>query len=184
MKTFTFKNDVDLALEHISISCDRINLVSLSEAYLNDIYREFTSEITTYMTPEPASHIDETKTFITASIANMQQKQELVVAITTPDGKFLGCAGFHGRGNCRTPELGIWLKKSAHGKKYGQEAIRHLMNWAKDNIDFDYAIYPVDRANIASRKIPESLGGVLWKENELKTASGKILDEVIYKVPV
>jgi hypothetical protein len=40
----------------------------------------------------------------------------------------------------------------------------------------------VDRNNIASRKIPESLGGEIVKKLKLETPSGKILDEVVYKI--
>ena len=48
---------------------------------------------------------------------------------------------------------------------------------------FDYAIYPVDKANVASRKIPESLWGTVFAEKQVQTMSGDILDEVIYKRP-
>ena len=47
---------------------------------------------------------------------------------------------------------------------------------------FDYLIYPVDRANIPSRKIPESLGGIIFEEKKTKTMSGGVLDEVVYKI--
>ena len=66
---------------------------------------------------------------------------------------------------------------------YGREAIKILRHWAIENIDFDYAIYPVDKANIASRKIAESLGGMVIKERKVKTMRGRYLDEVVYKIP-
>ena len=97
-------------------------------------------------------------------------------------GEFLGCCGLHGEGKIRTPELSIWLKKSAHGSGYGREAIQTLMNWSRNNIDFDYFIYPVDRKNIASSKIPESLGGEIMAELKVETPNGKILEEVVYKI--
>ena len=65
-------------------------------------------------------------------------------------------------------EPGIWLKKDAHGKRYGREAIRIVSNRAVDNLDFDYLVYPVDRDNIPSRKIPESMGGLVFEEKKVK----------------
>ena len=42
--------------------------------------------------------------------------------------------------------------------------------------------YPVDRRNIPSRRIPESLGGVVKEEYEKENRSGKILDLVCYHI--
>ncbi len=78
--------------------------------------------------------------------------------------------------------LGIWLKSGAHGNRYGREAINFLVQWTVENVDFDYLRYPVDRANIPSRKIAESLGGTVYEENRVETMSGGILDEVVYKI--
>ena len=105
------------------------------------------------------------------------------VIIDKETGEFLGCCGLHGKNNVRTPELGIWLKKDAHGKKLGREAIKTLCYWAVKNIDFEYLIYPVDRANISSCKIPEYLGGIIFDEKKVENMSGNILDEVVYKIP-
>ena len=96
--------------------------------------------------------------------------------------EFLGICGLHIRTTPATPELGIWLKKSAHGQKLGREAIHCLVDWAKTNLDAAFLIYPVDRQNIPSRKIPESLGGVIFREDKVKNMSGHILDEVIYRI--
>jgi len=39
-----------------------------------------------------------------------------------------------------------------------------LIDRANDNLEFDYMIYPVDKDNIPSRKIAESFGGVVEKD--------------------
>jgi len=114
----------------------------------------------------------------------MKKQEELVLAIVSTDGEFLGCCGLHGREKWTTPELGIWLKKTAHGNRFGQSAIGLLVTWASENLNIDYFIYPVDRENVPSRKIPELLGGTIFKEVKVKTHSGAILDEVIYKINV
>ncbi|OPX97796.1 MAG: hypothetical protein A4E58_01205 [Syntrophorhabdus sp. PtaB.Bin006] len=135
------------------------------------------------MSPRPAERIEETLSFIYESLDGIRKGRDLILAITKKEnGEFLGCCGLQGKGNPRTPELGVWIKKSAHGNKYGQEAIMTLTLWAVETIDFDYVIYPVDKANIASRKIPEALGGIVFEEKKVRARSGGCLDEVVYKI--
>lgn len=55
-------------------------------------------------------------------------------------------------------------------------------DWACENISFDYIKYPVDKRNIPSRKIPESLGGVIAREYKSINQSGFDLDEVEYYI--
>jgi RimJ/RimL family protein N-acetyltransferase len=182
METLAFKKK-PLDLSTINIEGDRVKLLSINESYTEAIFKEFTPEITRYMLPKPAEVIDETKVFISASLKGMKAGRELVLVITASEnGEFLGCCSLHGRSNPNTPEFGIWLKHSAHGKAYGLEAIKILGRWAVENIDFDYAIYPVDRANIPSRMIPESMGGVVIEEKLVKTMREDVLDELVYKI--
>lgn len=134
------------------------------------------------MYPRPAEKIEDTLSFINASIRGMRSSWDLSLAIIKKNSEFLGYCGFHGRKNPKTPELGIWIKKEAQGQKYGIEAIKALTSWAVDTINFDYAVYPVDRANLASRKIPEALGGIIFDERKVGTMSGGCLDEVVYRI--
>jgi RimJ/RimL family protein N-acetyltransferase len=167
----------------LNIEGVRLRLITISENFENDIFKEFTSEITRYMFPSSAKDIQETRHFIAESKRSMRIGNNLqFVIVSKPAGEFLGCCGLHGEGKIRTPELGIWIKKAAHGKGYGKEAIQTLVSWTWNNIDLDYLIYPVDRKNIASCKIPESLGGEIIKELKIETPTCKILDEVIYKI--
>jgi len=183
MQTFAFKGQDPIDLTSLKIEGERIVLQSIKESYSSDIFKEFTSDITRYMFPKPAEKIEETLSFISESLDGMRKGRDLVLAITIKeDGEFLGCCGFHGKEKLRTPELGIWIKKDAHGNKYGREAIKTLTSWTVENIDFDYVIYPVDRANIASCKIPEALGGAIFDEKKVRTMNGSYLDEVVYKI--
>ena len=175
------RGEVDLT--SLCLDGDRIRLRPIDETYASGIFEEFTEKITRYMFPRPAENIEEVLGFISASVKGMEDCRELVFVILKKEGEeFLGCCGFHGKENPRTPELGIWLKKGAHGNKYGMEAINVIVHWAVKNVDFEYLRYPVDRANIPSRKIAESLGGIIYEENRVETMSGGILDEVVYKI--
>jgi len=182
MKTFYFFSPQPPDLLSLSIEAERLRLVAISDEFEQDIFKEFTSEITLYMFPSPAEDIQGTRSFIVESRRSMQAGNNLLFAILSKKGEFLGCCGLHGEGKVTTPELGIWLKKSVHGSGYGREAIQTLVNWSRNNIDFDYFIYPVDRKNIASCQIPESLGGQIVDELKVQTPNGKILDEVVYKI--
>ncbi|NKB69159.1 MAG: GNAT family N-acetyltransferase [Candidatus Latescibacteria bacterium] len=181
---FSSKDPVDL--ETVRIDGERIYLQALDERFAEAIFSEFTAEITRYMGPKPAANIDETLAFIRGAVEGMRGGRDLVAAIICKDDdQFLGVCGLHGqgRGQGRIPELGIWLKKSAHGRGYGREAIWTLVRWAVEKLQIDHFIYPVDRANTPSRKIPESLGGTIFAEQRSKTMWGGELDEVIYRVP-
>jgi RimJ/RimL family protein N-acetyltransferase len=98
------------------------------------------------------------------------------------DGEFLGCCGLLPKETPRTPEVGIWIKKGAQGRKYGREAVETLAAWAKASLDLEYLVYPVDKANAPSRKIPEALGGVLLHEMQVCKPNGETLDLVVYKI--
>lgn len=183
MNTFHFLTPQPQDLLALNIEGVRLRLVAVSENFEADIFKEFTSEITRYMFPPSAKDISETRHFIAESKRSMRIGKNLQFAVIAKSGEeFLGCCGLHGKDKTRTPELGIWIKKSAHGKGYGREAIHTLVSWSWNNIDLDYFTYPVDRKNIASRKIPESLGGEVIQEVKIETPTGKILDEVVYKI--
>jgi [ribosomal protein S5]-alanine N-acetyltransferase len=167
----------------LNIEGSRLRLVAIADTFENDIFQEFTREITRYMVPPSAKDITETRQFIADSKRGMKIGNNLQFAIVSkPTGEFLGCCGLHGEDKIRTPDLGIWIKKSAHGRGYGREAIHTLVRWSWHNIDLDYLMYPVDRQNRASCKIPESLGGAVIKELKMETPTGKVLDLLVYKI--
>ena len=169
-------------LTSLQLEGERVVLRSVQEGDAADIFAEFTATITRYMYPKPAETIDDSLAFIAKSQAGMRDHTDVVLAITR-DREFLGCCGLHLTQGARTPELGVWLKQAAHGNGYGREAIAVLAAWAVANLDFDYAIYPVDRANIPSRKIAESLGGFVFEEKKMPAMTGNILDSVVYQIP-
>lgn len=163
---------------------DRIRLVTIDSKFERDIFQEFTDEVTVYMIPSPAKNIEETRSFISASRDGIKVGYNLqFVIVAKLTGEFLGNCGLHGENSVKTPEIGIWLKKDAHGKGYGREAVYTLVNWTKNNLNLDYFVYPVDRRNVPSRKIPESLGGEIIQEYKMEISSKKVLDLVKYKIP-
>ena len=104
--------------------------------------------------------------------------------------EFFGNVGLH-RIQERVPELGIRIKQWAFGKKIWREAVAALEARAQQHLDFDYIRYPVDRDNIWSRKIAESLGGIVDKDEQGKEKvtviqsldPKRLLNEVVYRIP-
>ena len=183
MTSFHFLASHPPDLLSLAIEAERLRLVTISENFERDIFHEFTRDITRYMIPKPAQNIQETRKFISNSIYGIKAGYNLQFAILLKEtNEFVGCCGLHGENKVKTPELGIWLKKSAHGNGYGREAVCTLVDWAQKNIDIEYFIYPVDRRNIPSCKIPESLGGEIISEIQETSLSGALLDWVVYKI--
>lgn len=157
-------------------------LIAISPLYRETIFKEFTTEITRYMRPVPPKTIAETDAFIATSRKNMAEGTEIICAITDKNtGEFLGTGGFH-RINTATPEFGIWLKKSAHGHRYGQEAMHAFKTWADEHLIYDYIEYPVAEDNIASRKIPESLGGTIARDYAEGNGAGEVMVWLEYRI--
>lgn len=172
-------------LFQLDIEGERVRLVSIAERFARDIFAEFRGDITTYMFPEPAESIEETEAFIQASLEAFGEANNLqLVILDKTTGEFLGCCGLHGRDDVKNPEIGIWLKRSAHGNALGKEAVWTLVYWAQDNVRIDSLSYPVDKRNQPSRNIPISLGGQVVGEQVAKGRAGNVLDEIIYKIPV
>ncbi len=167
-------------LLNMQIETERLLLIPINSDYAEDIFINFTSEITTYMFPRPATEICETLNFIKTSVNGLENGTNLQLVILHKDSKeFIGCAGLHNIGNL-DPELGIWIKKSNHSNGYGLEAVTAIINWARVNIDFEYLRYPVDKRNYASRRIPERNGGIIKREYKNINQTGFELDEVEY----
>ncbi|PKO24737.1 MAG: N-acetyltransferase [Betaproteobacteria bacterium HGW-Betaproteobacteria-8] len=167
-------------LPDIIIETERLRLLPIGQSYAEEIFRNFTAEITRYMYPKPPTEISETLAFIDYSLKALNDGNCLQLVVTDKTtNEFLGCAGLANIGKT-DPELGIWLKKSAHGSGYGLETITGIIAWARSNIEFEYLRYPVDRRNIASRRIPERNGGVASKEYRKTNQSGNVLDEIEY----
>lgn len=169
-------------LKSIVIESERLKLIPTSEDYAEDIFREFTDEITKFMMARTPQKIEETLDFIKSSRKKMEKGEELqVVILNKATGEFIGHGGIR-KLKTTSPELGIWIKKSAHGQKFGREAVKALKEWAEKNFKYKYLEYPVDKKNIPSRKIAESLGGIVERELKKKNMTGNILDEVEYRI--
>lgn len=165
---------------NVTIETERLLLVTISPTHREDIFREFTKEITKYMFPQPTGRIEDVNVFISDSIRKMKEGNNLqLVALDKNSKEFLGCVGLHNLDQ-PDPEMGIWLKKTAHGNGYGLEAMKAVKKWADENLQYEHIKYSVAVENIASRKIPEALGGKVVRESATQNQLGEEFEEVEY----
>jgi len=174
------KNSRNLLEERIET--ERLFLLPISMKYKEDIFREFTSDITTFMYPAPAKHISETEDFINDSLKGLKENNCLqLVIVDKKSYEFLGCVGLH-KIDTKNPEMGIWLKLQAHGLGYGREAVFAIKDWVDQNLDYDYLVYPAADKNIASRKIPEFLGAKVGREYDEVNMEGNKHHYLEYRI--
>ena len=168
--------------QNIIIETERLILKPITLDYKEDIFREFTPEITEYMFPKSAEKIEEIIELIEKSIKENKEGSNFQVVILNKETKeYLWNAGLH-EINTKTPELGIWIKKLAHGNAYWKEAMIGFKNWVDKSLDYEYIIYPVVDVNYASKRIPEFLGGKIAREYDKKNMSGKMLHFLEYRI--
>lgn len=162
------------------IKTESLKLQPIEFKYAQEIFNEFTDELTQYMIPQPSEDINVIFEFIKISLDGLKDGSNLqLIALKKDTHEFIGCIGLH-KLDTSTPELGIWIKKSAHGNGFGLEAITELVNWAKKNIQFEYLKYPVDKRNYASKRIPEKNGGLKKREFNVVNPKGFELDIIEY----
>ena len=95
----------------------------------------------------------------------MREGEEVIfVARRREDRQFVGVGGAHNL-RSHTPELGIWVKEGLHGQGYGREIVQRIARWATERFQPPHLVYPVAEQNTASRRLAESLGGVLAAAN-------------------
>lgn len=162
----------------------RLVLVPVSQEHTPAIYRYFTAGVVRYMVPNPAKDISETRAVVQEFIAQRESRTDYVWAITLKETReFIGLVGLHNLKEA-VPELGIWTKEEAHGNHYGREAVGGVLEFA-GRLGLKVLCYPVDRRNIASKKIPFFYGGRLVSPvRQVPVAGGRILEEERYEIPV
>lgn len=163
-----------------SVETQRLVLKPLNYCYTEAIFENFTEDITEYMYPSPPKEIEETKSFVSISLKKMKEGKDMVFAILIKESlEFLGVCGIHNiKSGC--PEIGIWTKKGAHGNGYGFEAASAAIQYIRENIPYNYILYPVDERNYASRRIPMLHGGQPKKSYEVLNKAGKMLKIIEY----
>jgi [ribosomal protein S5]-alanine N-acetyltransferase len=174
--------EMNQSLTNVRIESGRLLQVPISMMHADEIFKEFSDEVTLYMSPPTPAVLGDTVSFIESAIVSLKEGTNLqMVILDKVTGEFLGCSGVHDLDR-PIPELGIWLKKGAHGRKLGMEAVSSLISWAWANLECEFLSYPVDRRNTPSRRIPEAHGGIPVKEWKVKKQNGFVLELAEYRI--
>jgi RimJ/RimL family protein N-acetyltransferase len=148
-----------------------------------DSFPNVTPTLTRYMSFDPSPSPEAFESIWSTWLADMAAGTDLAAAVRlAATGAFLGMTGLH-RIAGGEAEAGIWIKETAHGFGYGREAVSALIAWAARELGLRAAIYPVVEENRPSRKLAESLGGVVVGAGRLKKSAGIGYTTVVYRIP-
>jgi len=96
MNFLKVKSAVSADFLAVRIEGERIILAPVSYEHDQDIFTEFTEDITRYMIPEPLADMAHAYEFVDTCRKNMKAGLELVLAITNVNsGEFLGICAIH-----------------------------------------------------------------------------------------
>jgi RimJ/RimL family protein N-acetyltransferase len=170
-------------LTSIKLVATRLTLRAFTPADAPEIFATASPAITRFMSWDPSPSLAAFAEVWRQWLPRMAAGTDLslFIRLRVAD-EFLGVAGIHRIGNAE-PEVGIWLKETAHGLGYGREAIAAIVNWAPAHIGAAALLYPVAKQNLPSRRLAESLHGTIVGERNLRKSSGVVLDEVVYRIP-
>jgi RimJ/RimL family protein N-acetyltransferase len=163
----------------LRINSPRLLLVPSTGQFSSDTFKEYTEEIARYMYQKPYESEESARKTLSEVFEKMKLGSIISLTLLDKDSEeFIGRASLL-EVDTETPEIGIWIKKSAHRKGYAREAIGVLIDWVDKNIDYKYLRYPVDKRNPRSAEIAKSLGGVIGKEYKTENWAGE-LDDIEY----
>jgi len=170
-------------LSKIQIETERLRLVPGTVGFAEQIFLEYRDPVIQYMNYGPPESLEQLKERMKNREAEMKKGEQLFMAILLKEtGEFLGCMALEDLKE-ENPEMGGWLKKSAHGHGYGREAAAALKQWAEENLEYDHILWPCAVANVSSCKLAESLGGKVHREYEKTTARGTTWPFLDYWIP-
>lgn len=158
------------------IETPRLGLARFQMSDASDLFQCISLPMTKFMAWDPPS-ADAYQSRCEA-LCDTADAVEMQFVIRRKDtGECLGLAGAERLGE-PLPELGIWMKPSAHGQGYGREAMRAIVSWASREWQPDGFVYPVATGNTASRKIAEGLNGSV-----VARKTGSKYNSVVYRIP-
>ena len=160
----------------IVIQSPRLRLSQFQMRDAPEVFGCITSAITKFMPWEPPSWSE----YVARCEKRVQtpEPNKFSFVIRRLDNReCLGMAGLE-RADSVSPEVGLWLKESAHGQGFGREVVTALVEWGRATLGKASFIYPVAVQNTASRRIAEKLHGEI-----IGNRTNPKYDSVVYRIP-
>ena len=164
------------ANEMIVIQSPRLQLHQFEMADAEEVFACITPKIARFMSWEPPTRSE----YVARCEARLQAPELNTFSFVIRRRDSKECLGMAAVEQCDTesPELGLWMKESAHGQGFGREVVAAIAEWAHKTLDKKSFIYPVAVQNIASRRIAERLHGEI-----IENRTNPKYDSVVYKIP-
>jgi len=160
----------------VVIQSPRLQLSQFQMMDAQEVFGCITPSITKFLPWEPPSWRD----YVTRCEKRIQapdpNKFHFVIR-QLDNGECLGMASFEDADSA-SPEIGLWLKESAHRQGFGREVVASLIQWGHVSLGKGSFTYPVAVQNIASRRIAEKLHGEI-----IGSRTNPKYDSVIYRIP-
>ncbi|KAI9751502.1 MAG: hypothetical protein M4579_006038 [Chaenotheca gracillima] len=205
---------MEQSAEHLTIQTERLILRPLRSSDLEDVWAIRTRpDCMQWTSSRPETNIAQSQEYLSAKIKSKPTEAfNLAVDLREPQTipgtnvkrtQMIGMMGAH-----HVPEIGWVINPDFWGKGYGSEALSALLClfWkrvpspAETHTDgasagededgekmkaYDYAEAKTDSANIASRRLAEKVGFVLWEEREKFYDSPNLglRDTAFYRIP-
>ncbi|WP_233237242.1 GNAT family N-acetyltransferase [Bordetella sp. LUAb4] len=159
----------------IRIESDRLVLKPFSAADADEAYACITPTLTRYMTWDPpASRAEYDSVWRdTWGPALAAGTDVIFVVRRREDGEFQGVVGIQHITD-GSAEIGIWMREDRHGQGTGRAAAHLAAQWANSDLGITHFTYPVAEQNTASRRIAESLGGVVAEQRNTPKYAGVV----------
>src|SRR5579872_6122490 len=141
----------------IVIQSPRLQLSEFQITDAEEVFACITPSITKFMRWEPPSWNE----YLARCEKRLESADPNAFSFVIRQRDSKECLGMAGLEDCEveSPQLGLWMKESAHGQGYGREVVAAVAEWAHKTLDKESFIYPVAVQNIASRRIAERLNG-------------------------
>jgi RimJ/RimL family protein N-acetyltransferase len=170
-------------LSSTNLSYQRLLLKCFAPEDAIEVFEAVTPRVTRFMGFEPSPSLDAFEQIWQTWFPMMRLGTDGHFVIRTRSNlEFLGVAGLHDI-NSVEPKIGIWIKETAHRSGYGRETVAALISFAARELGKRSVLYPVAEQNHPSRRLAESLGGILVGRGILRKARGIEHPEVIYRIP-
>jgi RimJ/RimL family protein N-acetyltransferase len=160
----------------IVIRSPRLQLIQFQMTDAQEVFGCITPAIAKFMPWEPPSWSEYVARCEKRVQAAEPNKFSFVVR-RLDNRECLGMASFEGADSV-SPELGLWLKESAHRQGFGREVVAALVEWGHATLGKESFLYPVAVQNTASRRIAENLRGEI-----IGNIKKPKYDCVVYRIP-
>ena len=160
----------------IVIQSQRLQLSQFQITDAEEVFACITPAVTRFMRWEPPSWSE----YIARCKKRLQDPESNTFSFVIRRRDSQECLGMSALENSdrSSPELGLWIKESAHGQGFGREVVATLAEWAHKSLGKESFIYPVAVENTASRRIAEAFHGEI-----IGNRTNPKYDSVIYKIP-